>query len=193
MVKKYLYYLYRRLYANETLLVYSKRKGNSLTKRNSDIILLTTVNELESVFCTSVIFRVIKEELSRGSLAYCYIYQGEVVHYSFLANNEIKVYTSEILGNISFSKSLYIYNCYTNEKHRGKGIFKSILNYIINNCPGDESFISIAATKDNISSNSVIRSLGFNLNKTINLRSRFGVKIFNVIHHSEEVPICLSK
>ena len=98
-------------------------------------------------------------ELDRGSKAFVFVDEnGQVAHYAFVADKKVMV--GEIRRYLYLpEKSIFIYNCYTDDRFRRRGIFKAMLQHIINSMPEHEKYIHVV--DKNRASKSVIKNAGF--------------------------------
>lgn len=86
---------------------------------------------------------IICSELAKGSRAFLFVVEdGHVAHYSFVTDKKIMV--GEIRRYLSPpKKSVFIYNCFTDERFRRLGIFDAMLRHIIINVPGRDKYIHV--------------------------------------------------
>lgn len=131
----------------------------------------SSIQHLSNIKCDEDFLIAAKERFHYGQILYYCCDKNAIVGYGWKASNNSIFYVWEIANNIHFSQNVEIlYNFFVYPKYRRRGIYKSILHYIINHS-SEESLLVIYADSNNIGSNKAIVECGFHLIDTLSFFS----------------------
>lgn len=175
----------RFVYTNNHLVIF----GISSTKENNavedDHIIKVFPDNREPMSSLTFLYEETKNaivnELDKGSIVYIFSSETHcVMHYSCLADS---IAIGEIKKNISMpEKSGYIYNCFTEKQHRGKGLYRQMLSHIIKTSGLSDYYI--ACIYSNNPSMKVIKRIGFIPQTDIHYYCFFGM-VFRTVTNTE--------
>ncbi len=126
-----------------------------------------SLKDLSDFVCNDVLLRNAKHRFDLGQKLY-FCYDNKIlVGYGWKVPITQKIYVWEIANSIHFQQPVdVLYDFYVNPNYRRKGIYKSLLNYIIND-GDDKTLMVIYANTLNIPSNKAIKACGFRNIRTI--------------------------
>ncbi|WP_406768705.1 hypothetical protein [Candidatus Clostridium stratigraminis] len=103
--------------------------------------------------------KVLEKELKLNNTILGFIcFDGNIVHYSCIAVSDHKI--GEIEQDFIIpSNSIYIYNCFTEEKYRGLKLFQRMLSSINNMHSSEDKYVAVSP--NNIPSYKAIENVGF--------------------------------
>lgn len=148
-------------YFKTTLLCYYIKSSKYKYKEVFPIQVASSISQLSDISCdASLLQNAIKRFESGHQLFYC-CDNGVLVGYGWRVVGVLSYYAWEIASDICFKQSVdVLYDFFVNKDYRKRGIYKSLLHFIINNSE-DNSILAIYAEASNIPSIKAIISCGF--------------------------------
>ncbi|WP_155956096.1 GNAT family N-acetyltransferase [Pseudomonas sp. RL] len=161
-IKRLTYRLLRRVFSNRRLIFFlmGRRQHNSADQgERTSFTYIENISDLTLIGVQhDEIYRTVVEELKGGAHTLLFLDRGRIVNFSCLLFGG--GYVGEIRRRIVLDKgSVYIYNCFTAEEYRGRGLYGSALRCLqtrFNNRP-----LYICCLNDNYASLKVIEKSGF--------------------------------
>ncbi|EPY2271625.1 hypothetical protein ACXAUS_000410 [Clostridium sporogenes] len=157
ITNKFLNKIKRKIYIKDEILIlkqqYKQEEKNLLD--NIDIKILSE-KDLESL--SQKKFQTLRGEMAQGSVIYGIIINGQIAHYSCVA---FKRHAIREINKIFIlpTEGIYIFNCYTFEKYRGKHLYYIMLKFLSREYKNLDQYI-VVSRYNNISYH-VIKKAGF--------------------------------
>lgn len=126
-------------------------------------------------FESKATMRYLKRFIKKGNKGILGYLNGECVHRSLYKDTPGKALIYKFLPIVIQENEVYIHNCETSERARGKNIYPFVISYIANKYyPSRE--ILIATSTDNMASRRGIEKGGFKPFRIMRIRVRLGFK-----------------
>ncbi|EPY6470890.1 hypothetical protein ACWO4B_001520 [Clostridium sporogenes] len=157
ITNKFLNKIKRKIYIKDEILIlkqqYKQEEKNLLD--NIDIKILSE-KDLESL--SQKKFQTLRGEMAQGSVIYGIIINGQIAHYSCVA---FKRHAIREINKIFIlpTEGIYIFNCYTFEKYRGKHLYYIMLKFLSREYKKLDQYIVVS--RYNKISYHVIKKAGF--------------------------------
>ena len=154
-------------YLSNCLCCYSIKANNYEYKISFPICTISSLEELSKIECENDFVAVAKIRISAGHQLVCCCDNNRIIASGWHAKDVSNFYAWEIAGDIKFHNPVdVLYDFYVKPTYRGKGIYQSLLHFIINNSMADKVLV-IYAEKSNKISNLAILKCGFHILTTI--------------------------
>lgn len=121
----------------------------------------SSICQLSDIKCDDYFLQIAIEKFKSGHRLFYCCDNGHLIAYGWLAECLTSYYAWEIANDIQFPQSVDVLcDFYVNPNYRRKGIYKSLLHFMINDCT-EKKLLSIYAESTNVPSNKAIISCGF--------------------------------
>lgn len=159
-VKRIILSAYERFFKT-TLFCYYINKSKYQYNEVYPISVASSIEQLSEVCCDEGFRQLAKERFDLGHrLIYC-CENATLIGYGWRVNNIQSFYAWEIANDIMFPQPVdVLYDFFVDPSYRKRGIYKSLLHFIINDSSG-KSLLAIYADSTNVPSNKAIISCGF--------------------------------
>ena len=165
-ITKIILYNYKRFFKTK-LYCYYTRGTNYQFKVLFPIETAESLRHLSNYVCDDVLLRNAKRRFDLGQILFFCHDNNNIIGYGWKVPTTKMIYVWEVANNIHFQQPVdVLYDFYVNPNYRRKGIYKSILHYIINDNVG-KSLMVIYANTLNFPSNKAIKDCGFHYIHTI--------------------------
>lgn len=165
-----LYNSYKRVFKNKFYCYYIYGGGRQF-QILYPIGTATSLCQLSHFVCDKSFIDNANHRFLLGHILYYCHDKKTIIGYGWKIPNVKKNYAWEIASMIHFKNPVDIlYDFYVNPNYRRRGIYKSLLNFIVN-CSTNKSKIIIYAEITNYPSNKAIKECGFNYFKKISFLS----------------------
>lgn len=152
--------LYRR-YFQTTLYLYYIKGSNYEWKEVYPIYVATTILQLSNVCCDDAFRRLAERRFHYGQHLIFSCDNATIIGYGWRIPITKAIYSQEIANDILFPKPIdVLYDFYVNPNYRKRGLYKSLLHFIINNSTENTRLVIYVESTNNPSIKA-INSCGF--------------------------------
>lgn len=121
----------------------------------------SSICQLSEIKCDDSFLKIAIERFNSGHRLFYCCDNGILIAYGWLTECLTSYYAWEIANDIQFPQSVDVLcDFYVDPNYRRRGIYKSLLHFIINDCT-EKKLLSIYAESTNVPSIKAIKSCGF--------------------------------